>query len=104
MNDDVREGAPGTSRRKSTFLNAHALFRLFTGRNDPSGRDEQFERFYIMVIQASPDAASIEAYEAGNPKQPIGLDHVLDDLLNLVAERNSDFYEYDSGSLIRRPG
>ena len=28
----------GTGRRKSTFINAHARLRLFTGRNDPAGR------------------------------------------------------------------
>lgn len=37
-----------TSRRKSRFVNAHARLKLFTGRNDPTGRDEQFERFYLI--------------------------------------------------------
>lgn len=45
------EGAErdGTSTRKSTFENAHDAFKLFTNRNDPAGRDEQFERFYIVL-------------------------------------------------------
>lgn len=38
-----------TDRRRSTFLNAHGRFRLFTGRNDPSGRDEQYEQMYLVV-------------------------------------------------------
>jgi hypothetical protein len=68
MDDEVRVGAAGKNRRRSTFLNAHARCRLFTGRNDPSGRDEQFERFYIMLIAASPDDASVTVYEVGKPE------------------------------------
>src|ERR1700728_4478000 len=30
-----------TRKRRSTFINAHARMRLFTGRSDPAGRDEQ---------------------------------------------------------------
>ncbi len=97
--DHVKVGAVGGSRRKSTFLNAHARCRLFTGRNDPSGRDEQFERFYILLVAASPEDANVTAYEVGKPEQPIALDQVLDDLLNLIAERNPDFDEVDDGKI-----
>lgn len=43
-----------TVRRKSTFLNAHARLKLFTGRDDPAGRDEQFEKFYLLLLDADP--------------------------------------------------
>lgn len=101
--DDIREGAARTSRRRSTFLNAHARLRLFTGRNDPAGRDEQFERFYVFLVEASPEASEVMAYEVGKPNQPIPLETILDDLLALIAERNPDFYEFDAGRLIRIP-
>lgn len=94
----------GTSRRRSTFHNAHARLRLFTGRADPAGRDEQYERFYILLVDAAAEAAQVEAFEVGKPDQPVPLEQVLDDLLNLVAERNPDFYEYDDGRLLKVAG
>jgi hypothetical protein len=90
-----------TSRRKSTFLNAHARLRLFTGRNDPAGRDEQFEKYYLFLIDASPEAASFQAFEVGKSNQPIPLSDMFDDLLRIVAERNPDFYEFQEGKLER---
>lgn len=89
----------GTNRRKSTFHNAHARLRLFTGRNDPAGRDEQFERFYLMLLDAPSQITQVRAYEVGNPQTPISLGAILDDLLKLTAERNPDFYEFESGCL-----
>ena len=91
--------ADNTNRRKSTYINAHARLRLFTGRNDPAGRDEQFERFYLLLLEATPSAVDIRAYEVGKPDTPIPLDQILNDLLSLVAERNPDFYEVENGSL-----
>lgn len=88
----------GTGRRKSTFINAHARLRLFTGRNDPAGRDEQFERFYVMLLDAT-STTPIRAYEVGHPNDPSSLSDILDDLLKITAERNPDFYEFDSGML-----
>ncbi len=88
-----------TTKRKSTFINAHARLRLFTGRNDPAGRDEQFERFYIMLLDASAAAAPIRAFEVGKPNEPVPLADIIDDLLKITAERNPDFYEFDSGNL-----
>lgn len=103
QDDHVREGK---TRRQPTFLNAHSRFRLFTGRTDPAGRDEQFERFYILLVTASPEAAEVSAYGVGDVKQPITLDSILDELLALVAERNPDFYEFDpkTGFLKRSNG
>jgi hypothetical protein len=88
-----------TARRKSTFVNAHARLRLFTGRNDPAGRDEQFERFYIMLLDASSTTKPIRSYEVGKPRTPIPLSKILDELLTIAAERNPDFYEFEAGNL-----
>jgi hypothetical protein len=88
-----------TVRRKSTFVNAHARLRLFTGRNDPAGRDEQFERFYLMLMDVSSAAAQIRAFEVGKGFTPVALSDVLDDLLKIAAERNPDFYEFENGAL-----
>jgi hypothetical protein len=99
--DHMRETGP--AKRKSTFDNAHRRLQLFTGRGDPAGRDEQFERFYIMLVEASPDAASLRAYEVGKPTATVRLDDIIGELLGLVAIRNSDFYEYDetTGLLVK---
>jgi hypothetical protein len=91
--------ADGTARRKSTFENAHARLKLFTGRNDPAGRDEQFERFYLLLLDADPSAVSIKAYEVGKPNMEVSLDGIIKDLLTIAAERNPDFYEMDGDSL-----
>ncbi|WP_247352723.1 MULTISPECIES: hypothetical protein [unclassified Bradyrhizobium] len=88
----------GTSKRKSTFLNAHARLRLFTGRADPAGRDEQFERFYILLLDASA-ASPVRTFEVGKPETPLPLSDIFDELLNITAERNPDFYEFDAGVL-----
>jgi hypothetical protein len=92
-----REGE--ASRRRSTFLNAHARLRLFTGRDDPAGRDEQFERFYVVLVEAAPERAEVRAYEVGKPDEEVPLGRIIDDLLARVAERNPDFYEFDAGRL-----
>lgn len=91
----------GTQQRRSTFLNAHARLQLFSGRNDPAGREEQFERFYLMLLDASPMNVGIRAFAVGDPEHEIPLGDVLDDLLKLVAQRNPDFYEFDEGRLKR---
>lgn len=88
-----------TVRRKSTFLNANARLRLFTGRNDPAGRDEQFEKFYLILLEASPTAIDLRAFEVGNPNDPVPMDEIITGLLSIVAERNPDFYELDTGNL-----
>lgn len=90
-----------TGRRRSTFLNAHQRLQLFTDRADPAGREEQFERFYLLLLDASPTKVDVQAYRVGKPDAPVPLGDVLDDLLLLVAQRNPDFYEFDGGSLKR---
>lgn len=88
-----------TARRKSTFLNANARLRLFTGRNDPAGRDEQFEKFYLILLEATPATLDLRAFEVGNPNLPVPMEEVITGLLSIVAERNPDFYELDGGNL-----
>jgi hypothetical protein len=89
----------GTIRRKSTFQNANARLKLFTGRNDPAGRDEQFERFYLLLLDADPSAVTIRAYEVGRVDVEISLDSIISHLLAIAAERNPDFYEMNGDSL-----
>lgn len=90
-----------TSRRRSTFLNAHSRLQLFTNRDDPADREEQFERFYLLLLDASPKSVSIAAYGVGEPTKAVKLNDLVDDLLQLVAKRNPDFYEFDKGTLKR---
>jgi len=90
----------GTRKRRSTFQNAHNRMKLFTGRPDPSGRDEQFERLYLFLMDASPDKVDLRAYPIGETEKAMPLVEVFDDLVRLIAERNPDFYEEVSGSLV----
>lgn len=93
-NDHVRAD-DGTPRRRSTFVNAHQRLKLFTGRADPHDRDEQFERFYLILVEASPTASSVRAFRVGDPETEVPMHDLLNELMTLVAERNSDFYEFD---------
>ena len=95
---DSEAAADGTDKRRSTFLNAHARLQLFTGRNDPAGREEQFERFYLILLDSA--RLTLRAFQVGAPDRELALAEVLDDLLGLVAQRNPDFYELRDGRLI----
>lgn len=88
-----------TARRRSTFRNAHNRLRLFTGRNDPGGRDEQYEHLYILLLDASAQHANFRMFCVGDPDNEVPLDRALEDLLRATAVRNPDFYEYDDGTL-----
>lgn len=92
-----------TERRDSTFNNAHKRFALFTDRDDPGGREEQYERFVIALLDANPFQPSIIPYRVGDPKIPTTWGEVFDDLVAVIAERNPDFYEDDGGSLKKIP-
>lgn len=98
---DVGAASDGTDKRRSTFLNAHCRLQLFTGRNDPAGREEQFERFYLLLLDVSPKSATVTAYSVGDPDNPVQLSKIIDDLLRIVSQRNPDFYEYLDGQLVR---
>lgn len=100
---DAAAADDGTDRRKSTFHNAHQSLKLFTGRDDPAGREEQYERLYVVLFQADRFQPSFTVYEAGDPNTPVSLDTAFSDILQLVAERDFDFYQYDEESeMLRR--
>ncbi|HEY8698340.1 MAG TPA: hypothetical protein VIM02_12040 [Rhizomicrobium sp.] len=97
---DKGAAADSTSKRRSTFYNAHARMKLFTGRADPAGRDEQFERLYIFLLDAGTASYDLKAYSVGVPEKTKPLSAIIDELIALVAERNPDFYEVQDGKLI----
>ena len=88
-----------TKKRRSTFLNAHDRFRLFTGRSDPAGRDEQYEQLYIALMDATPFAATVRIFLAGDPKTEVPIAEALNSLVAAVAERNPDFYACVGGRI-----
>lgn len=83
----------GTSKRNSTFANAFPRLRLFTGREDPAGREEQYERLYIALVDANPFSPSFVCYAADNSGSRVTIESALDDLVHHLAERNFDSYE-----------
>lgn len=91
----------GTTKRRPTFTNAHSRLRLFTGRSDPAGRDEQFERLYLFLMDASPFQANVSPYAVGDATKTVSLESVFTDLVQQVADRNPDFYECVDGKLVR---
>ncbi|MEI8395746.1 MAG: hypothetical protein WCF85_13470 [Rhodospirillaceae bacterium] len=98
---DKEAEADGTDKRRSTLANAHARLRLFTGRDDPAGRDEQYERLYLVTLEARAESCSVVAREVGKSGAEISLDEIFSGLTDLVAERNPDFYESLDGRLSR---
>lgn len=98
---DASAAEDDTTLRRSTFLNAHSRFGLFTGRDDPGGRDEQYERLYIVLLNADPSGSKYSVYPVGEPGNAVKLAFALDELVEIVAARNPDFYEYKNGALKR---
>ncbi|MCD5348413.1 hypothetical protein [Agromyces sp. S2-1-8] len=90
---DVGAESDGTLRRKSTFLNAGPRLRLFTGRQDPAGRDEQYEKFYVLLADLNDTLPSIRAFEANDLTTEVPLTTAFDTLVALIGERNFDLYE-----------
>ena len=93
-----------TERRRSTFLNAHTRLRMFTGREDPGGRDEQYERLYLVLLDASSSHADFKVFPVGFPDHPIPVTQAIDEILALVAIRNPDFYDYVGGKIVSVSG
>ncbi|MBI3215307.1 MAG: hypothetical protein HYZ38_15875 [Mycobacterium sp.] len=91
----------GTERRKSTFENAFPRLRLFTRRPDPAGRDEQFERLFLVLVDANPQGPSLRAYEVHDKANEIDLDAAFDDMIDLIGERNFDLYDAADGQVRR---
>ena len=98
---DVGARSDGTSSRRSTFINAHRRLKMFTGRSDPAGRAEQYERLFIILIDATPNGVSYEAYRAGDSERQVPFDEALDEILEIVAERSPDFYDLVNGALTK---
>lgn len=90
---DIGAESDGTERRKSTFLNAGPRLRLFTGRQDPAGRDEQYEKFYVLLADLNETLPSIRAFEANDLTTEVALTDAFDTLVALIGERNFDLYE-----------
>ena len=97
LDKDAAEDA--TAKRRSTFANAHMRLKLFTGRDDPAGRDEQYERLYVALLDANPAQPICQPFAVGQPGEATTWTEVIDAMLALVAERNPDFYEYADGKL-----
>lgn len=99
---DKDAASDDTDRRRSTFENAFPRLRLFTGRTDPTGREEQFERLYVLLLDANPFSPSLTCWEANDATTPVPLHRALTELVGLVAERNFDAYEQDDQGHLSR--
>ncbi len=91
----------GTGRRKSTFENAFARLRLFTRRPDPAGREEQFERFFLALVDTDQSNPTVRVFEVNDGSQEIDLSDALDELVELIGERNFDLYDGTDGMITK---
>ncbi len=91
----------GTARRNSTFDNAFPRLRLFTGREDVAGREEQYERLYVSLVDANPFSPSFQCFRADDAATPLSFEAIFDDLAHLLAERNFDSYEESKRGYLR---
>lgn len=100
----LHEGAnqDDTDRRQSTFLNAHDRFRIFTNREDPGDREEQYEQLYIALYSAM-SPYPVQFYPAGDSTNQVTWEDICQQLLSKVAERNPDHFAYSDGRLTKRP-
>jgi hypothetical protein len=96
---DARAADDDTDKRRSTFENAFPRLRLFTGRQDPAGREEQFERLYLLLVDTNPFAPTIECYHVADRTRIVDIDQALTELVDLVGERNFDLYEAAAGKI-----
>lgn len=92
----------GTARRNSTFENVFPRFRLFSGRGDPAGRDEQFERLYFVLVDANPFQPSWRCFDAVDDGTEVPVSDALDQMIEIAAERNFDDYEAPGDGSIRK--
>lgn len=96
---DNQATSDGTQKRKSTFENVHPRLRLFSDRKDPAGREEQFECFYIALVDANSNPPQFKLHRVGNSQKVISTDEMMEEILSIVAERNPDFYQLKEGKL-----
>lgn len=99
---DAGAATDGTAKRNSTFENVFPRFRLFTRRDDPAGREEQFERLYVLLVDPNQFTPSVTCYEVNNPHATVALSDAFGELVVLTAERNFDMYEATGNGSIRR--
>lgn len=99
---DAGAASDSTERRKSTFENAGYHLRLFRGRRDPAGREEQYEELFVVLFDAGAPDPSINVYGGPDLATKTSLDAAISSLIERVAERNSDFYELLDGRLTPR--
>lgn len=99
---DQAAAGDATKTRRSTFENVCRGCRLFNGRSDPAGRDEQFERFFVVLHDSNKFAPGMRFFVASQPEEPMTLAQALDDLVSIAAERNSDFYELAEHVVLRK--
>jgi hypothetical protein len=97
---DAGAEVDGTQKRRSTFLNVHPRLKLFTGRNDPAGRNEQFERFFVALVNAEITPPSLRLFRISDPETEISLDVFFAESMAIVAERNPDFYQVVDGKMM----
>ncbi len=90
-----------TTRRRSTFLNAFPRLRLFTRRPDPSGREEQYERLYLLLVDSNAFQPSVRAFEVNDEKTEVDLDAAFNDIVELLGERNFDLYDGTDGKITK---
>lgn len=98
---DHQAAEDGTARRKSTFRNAFPRLRLFTRRPDPSAREEQFERFYLLLVDSNTFQPTITAFEVNDENVEVELDAALNEIVELLGERNFDLYEGADGNITK---
>lgn len=99
LNEEAEHDA--TKARRSTFVNAHHRFKLFTGRHGVDQPEEKFERLYLVLHDANRFNPSARAFIAGDPREEVDLDTAFDEIIALIAERNPDFYDFSDGILTR---
>lgn len=90
-----------TTRRRSTFQNAFPRLRLFTRRPDPSGREEQYERLYLLLVDSNQFQPTIRAFEVNDEDHEVDLDLAFAEIVELLGERNFDLYDGTDGLITK---
>lgn len=98
---DVGASSDHTERRKSTVFNAHARLRLFSNRDDPAGREEQFEKFYVALVDAEAEPPAFSLFRVGEPDREMECSQLVSEILEVTAERNPDFYQVSDLNLVK---
>jgi hypothetical protein len=94
--EDAQKDHVGRARI-STFDRAHQVFQIFNRRLGHRNEESKFEYLAIGLYRSRPPRYHL--YEAGRPGRPISLASFLDELLQLVAERNPEDFVFHNGRL-----